>query len=96
MTREEVLARAKVRRDRQRQRAIEALGGRCVCCGESTPEFLELDHVDPRGGRFDRKNLGISQAELQRRVSMGARNVELRCSNCHRVKSRGQVCPHQR
>lgn len=80
-----------------RERAIAELGGSCVCCGETEAEFLEFDHIAPRGGRFDRKNLGISQQALMTLVGKGQRKgeIQLLCSNCHKAKSRRGICPHE-
>lgn len=33
---------------------LNAYGGLCKCCGESSPDFLSLDHIDG-GGNKDRK-----------------------------------------
>src|SRR5690349_6288281 len=41
--------------DSLRQQALEAYGGRCVCCGESTPEFLHFDHVNNDGAEHRRE-----------------------------------------
>src|SRR4051794_13956851 len=36
-----------------------AYGGKCICCGESKHEYLELDHINNNGAE-ERRNLGVS------------------------------------
>src|SRR5206468_7939701 len=35
-----------------RDAVLDAYGGACVCCGETTREFLTLDHVHNDGARY--------------------------------------------
>lgn len=43
------------RRRRLRAEVIAAYGGRCACCGEATPEFLSIDHVNNDGAQHRRE-----------------------------------------
>jgi len=84
-----VVSDAKERRERSRRNAILKLGGCCSNCGTMDHRVLEFDHIDPRGGRIDRKTLGISQDKLLRIISKGnVDNVQLLCASCHRIKTR--------
>jgi hypothetical protein len=42
--------RRKVQYEELRQRVLDHYGGKCVCCGESGPQFLTLDHINGDGG----------------------------------------------
>jgi hypothetical protein len=70
---------------RLNQRAILALGGRCVKCGEDELIVLDIDHI--RGG-------GVAERKLSRRayirdIVKGLRHDEFQvlCSNDHRRKT---------
>lgn len=41
--------RERIRAAALRLEMISAYGGKCNCCSESEPMFLELDHADGRG-----------------------------------------------
>jgi hypothetical protein len=57
-----------------RRKILEGYGMKCDCCGETTPKFLALDHVD--GGRTaERRNLGLSTS---------TKKYRLLCHNCAR------------
>ena len=85
--------RAKKRRARARDKAIQTLGGKCTCCGHSYWPHLELHHSNSTGS-VDRHNYGISQARLLTLVSAGnyRGKIELLCRNCHHSVSVGGVC----
>lgn len=87
------------RRDYGRQfrlKLIEAYGGHCVCCGETEPKFLELDHIDGGGGDH-RREIGAGAEALYRwcvRNGFPA-TLQILCANCHNAKSFWGTCPHQ-
>lgn len=79
-----------------RQLVLAHYGGCCSCCGESEPDFLQIDHIDGEGG-------------LHRRIEASARNIcawlvrfgyplgfQILCANCNLARRWGRVCPHQR
>ena len=67
---------------------IEKLGGECVKCG--VKERLQFDHIYPKNKSF----------EITRRLLMGDRKkfeeeldkCQLLCYDCHREKTREQLC----
>lgn len=87
-------------RERWRNAAHAAYGGKCVCCGESNPAFLTIDHVNEDGAAH-RKALN-AQAGLYiydwLRKQGYPDGFQLLCFNCNCARSmRGDgVCPHQR
>jgi hypothetical protein len=73
-------------RSRKRQQIIwdkrDELGGKCMKCGESDPNVLELDHIHCNDKNFDinpNANLEKLKEELNK--------VQILCTYCHRIKS---------
>lgn len=48
-----------------RRRALDAYGNRCACCGETTAEFLGIDHVNNDGEAHRRELKGYGRAIYQ-------------------------------
>jgi hypothetical protein len=93
--REKYLGRAK----QLRQRVLDAYGNRCMCCGETTPEFLGIDHVNNDGGAHRRELKGYGRS-INRWLSMNGfpqdGRFQLLCHNCNMAKGAYGSCPHQR
>ncbi len=85
---------AKSRR-KLRLEAIEAYGGKCVCCGEAEEAFLEFDHING-GGNAHRREVGSTkQVYVWLKANGYPANVfQLLCANCNRAKERPEGCPH--
>jgi len=90
-------------RKRVRQEVFAAYGGyRCVCCGETEPTFLTLDHINNDGGEFRKKELGKRTHSGYHTYRWLLRNgcppvVQVLCMNCQHGKLMNKgVCPHQR
>ena len=73
---------------------LEHYGLRCACCGESTYEFLELDHINNDGTKH-RKEIGtnINHWLYKNNFPDGFQTL---CSNCNNAKGRWGECPHKR
>lgn len=82
---------------RLRLQALEALGGRCACCGETTVEFLAIDHING-GGTAHRKALrrhgSSTYLELKRR-GYPKGEFQVLCHNCNLAKGFYGACPHE-
>lgn len=78
-----------------RQKLLEVLGGKCVCCGESAPRFLTLDHI-AGGGRYHRSTRPKTyQVYKDVLTDPSARDkYRLLCWNCNCATRGGVVCPH--
>lgn len=92
-----ILLKAKQRQQNQRRLCIEHYGGWiCTCCGETTPEFLTIDHIKG-GGTAERKRSG-EQRHLYLRL-IAAKfppGFQVLCYNCNCSKGAYGQCPHQR
>jgi hypothetical protein len=86
----------KEHREQARLDIIANYGGKCACCGETEPLFLEIDHVNG-GGSTDRKN-GLSGTMMYLKLKEQGYpkdDYQLLCANCNHGKFRnGGVCPH--
>jgi hypothetical protein len=85
-------------RHRLKLEVIAAYGGACACCGESTPEFLAVDHVDDDGAAHRRelgkhRSAGAATYEWLKRNGFPRDRFQLLCHNCNFAKSTGG-CPH--
>lgn len=70
-------------------------GYRCVCCGETEPMFLTIDHIDG-GGNEHRRNSNRADIHpwlIKHNFPAGFQVLCYNC-NCGRYRN-GGVCPHQ-
>jgi len=91
--REELIERARVKRDRtaaaNRLRLWQYLSCHpCVDCGESDPVVLEFDHA-----RDKRANVSqmVSDAFAWRTIELEIAKCEVRCVNCHLRKTAREI-----
>lgn len=77
---------ASVRRTRQKRRneALDALGGRCVGCGLDDRRVLQIDHVLNNGSE-ERRTMDASA--VNRRVVLHPDEYQALCANCHVLKT---------
>lgn len=81
---------------RTKARVFAHYGHRCVCCGESNPGFLSIDHVNGCGGEL-RKIHGTG-AKLYRWLCANdfPEGFQTLCINCNLGRARnGGICPHK-
>ena len=70
----------------------------CVCCGETWPEFLTVDHIWGRGN-VERKRLGIPAGSvfyawlIKNNFPPG---YQVLCLHCNLWSWGWKVCPHKR
>lgn len=96
-------AALRARRRKTRDQVFAAYGGyRCVCCGESEPKFLTLDHINNDGGQFRAEMLGKRTMAGYHTYRWLLKNgcpptVQVMCMNCQHGKAQnGGICPHQK
>lgn len=82
----------------RRVEAINALGGRCECCGESEPMFLSFDHIEGVGNAPCRAagRRGDALIKWMQKRGFDVRGViRILCLNCHQAITWTGTCPHQ-
>lgn len=80
--------------NKARFEAIMHYGGKCACCGESTYEFLCLDHSNG-GGNQHRKEVKASALPAWLRRNGYPDGFRVLCHNCNFATTGGKTCPHQ-
>lgn len=89
----------KKRNRKQREEVFAHYGTSCACCGESTYEFLCIDHTEGGGNKQRREHLRHKGGNLQVRWLIknnfppGFRTL---CHNCNNAIGWYKNCPHQR
>ncbi len=76
---------------------IKEYGGKCTCCGEDTPEFLSIDHIN-NNGKEHREKIGSGNSLYRwlRKLNYPKNNYQLLCFNCNMAKGFFGICPHQK
>jgi hypothetical protein len=86
-------------RRRLKMEVLHAYGGEhpaCACCGESTPEFLAIDHLNG-GGKNHRDNLirsGTNMYAWLKREGFPP-GFQVLCHNCNCALGYYGACPHR-
>ena len=75
----------KVQNEKRKQRGIliDMLGGKCVCCGENDPMYLQIDHVN-NDGHLDKKQ-GDNRRSIDKYLELPEK-FQLLCANCNHAK----------
>lgn len=85
--REKRAAKDKAYRKRQRDKAINILGGVCMVCGMDDHDVLEFDHIEP----LLRRTIGHKVRDVYKEVIKHkdpTQDFQLLCANCHTKKTR--------
>jgi hypothetical protein len=85
---------AAVARSNNRQKVLDVLGDRCVCCGFRDPDFLTIDHIR-RGGTEHRKITGGRMWEAVLREGCPTDKYRILCWSCNNRAGRtlDNECP---
>lgn len=74
-----------------KQELLALLGGKCVDCGyDKHSSALDFDHKDPKTKKFaiaQGLNFLGFEGFFKEQVKAEALKCEIRCANCHRIKS---------
>ncbi len=86
-------------RRKLKQEVIDAYGGRCVCCGETNPAFLTIDHKNNDGAAEKKGVRNGAGAQYYRKLRQlkWPGHLQLMCYNCNCSRhfwNRGRNCPH--
>lgn len=77
-------------------RLFAIYGGECECCGETSPEFLVIDHRYGNGRKHrEREQPTVLFLRLLRE---GVKNpiYRLLCHNCNQSRGAFGYCPHEK
>lgn len=73
---------------------LAAYGGAfCACCGESTLEFLSIDHINGRAKDEPRRT--GTKLYIWLRQQGWPQGYQVLCHNCNQAKGTYGVCPHK-
>lgn len=80
----------------RRDRVLAHYGGLCVCCGESEPVFLAIDHKHGGGNEHRRAERISGASGFYRWIEANnyPDDFQILCHNCNYAKSHGG-CPHE-
>jgi hypothetical protein len=94
---EACLAKQREYNRKLKDEVFRAYGGyTCACCGETTPEFLQLDHVGNDGAEHRRQVGGVGTAVFAWCKRNGfPPGFQILCANCNYAKANYGVCPHR-
>jgi len=93
--REKILAQKKAEDRAAKEKVVEAYGKQCSCCGESTIEFLTIDHISGDGALHRRKvGKGRKIYKDLIRLNFPKDNYRLLCFNCNITRGFYGYCPH--
>lgn len=75
---------------------MEKYGGKCLCCGETSLEFLCIDHINGGGSR-ELRTSGLSNTSFYRQLLREVKRDDLRvlCHNCNFSFGAYGYCPHE-
>lgn len=77
-----------------RKTAMEKYGGKCMCCGETTFEFLTFDHIN-NDGHIHRQTVPSYDLVFWLRKNNYPDFIQVLCWNCNMAKSKHGRCPHK-
>ena len=76
------------RRKKEKEKAFNLLGGKCVECGINDFRVLQIDHKKPLFRLF--RTYSETNNRLRQTIASGKRTIEdlqLLCANCHQIKT---------
>lgn len=88
--------RRAINRRELRLEFIQHYGQKCQCCGETTFEFLTIEHING-GGRQQRRTMNSEHLlrNLKREGWPNNGKYSVLCFNCNAAKGAYGYCPHQ-
>lgn len=74
--------------------ALARYGDKCACCGETTYEFLCIDHINGGGARQRRETKKHIYHWLKQ-AGWPTQGFQVLCHNCNLAKGFYGQCPHR-
>lgn len=95
----EINAIRKQKKQKLRSLTLQMYGNMCVCCGESEPQFLAIDHIY-NDGAAHRKDIKINGGGHEfylwlKKNGFPKDRFQLLCHNCNLAKGLYGQCPHK-
>ena len=88
--------RERKRRKKQRKIVLEHYSNgkmECACCGETTIEFLSIDHINGGGTQHLKEIVGqLTSWLIKNKFPSG---FQILCHNCNQAKGFYGQCPHK-
>lgn len=81
-------------KDKLREEVFTAYGNKCVCCGESRDEFLQIDHING-GGLQHRKEIKKDLYKWLKDKGFPKDEFRILCADCNHAMGMKGYCPHQ-
>lgn len=84
-----------------RKTVLDHYGHKCACCGETTYEFLAIDHINNDGYAHRREIFGGNSGKGSKSMCVWLiknnfpPGFQLLCHNCNMAKGFYGACPHQ-
>ena len=94
---EKIRQQQKTYEKNNKQKVIDNYGGKCICCGEFTFEFLTIDHINNDGAEKRKTTNQGTGGKLYRwliRHGFPKEGYQLLCFNCNCAKGFYGCCPH--
>lgn len=85
--------------EKLREDVFSAYGKSCVCCGESEPAFLQIDHINGNGTQHRKevlKHISGTSFYTWLRSNGFPDGFRTLCSNCNFARGRIGYCPHEK
>jgi hypothetical protein len=74
---------------------LKHYGDKCSCCGETTKEFLAIDHIN-NDGAIQRKKYNINNIYNWIIKNNFPKDLQILCHNCNLSKAWYGYCPHNK
>ncbi len=95
-TREKQRRLAREKKRALRIECIKTYGGMCACCGETTIEFLCIDHINGGGNKHRKQIRGANIYYWLKQQGYPQNEYQILCHNCNMAKGFYGECPHTR
>jgi hypothetical protein len=82
-------------RAKLRLELLEVFGGKCMCCGESHPYFLTLEHIKGVGHKKNKMPPVHVLLREAKKDGWDRTKYELLCISCNFAKGHYGQCPHR-
>lgn len=91
---EEEKERKRKQHARAREKLIQYYGGKCICCGEKTIEFLSVHHIN-NDGKKQRSSMTMGTSYYRWMLKNKPLDIAVLCHNCNLALGFYGYCPHK-